>query len=581
MKKLVALLAVIFLFLASFLVVSLIDWDDPVMTEPTAPSTQAPTAEATSEPTAAPTAEPVTEPVTEPTAEPTTEPPTEPPFEAGFTANSDPANWNHLWEIMAGGELVEHYQREDPIFFEDGNYFALPGIASFRGGNYRSDAAYGTADIVNGTMESIWKMSVGYLYESEWAGCGWTGQPLVVQWDQQTKQHMNLYEAKKNKEGLVEVIYAKMDGWVHFFDIEDGSATRDPLFLGMEFKGSGALDPRGYPILYVGSGLDTNGNYQNMYLVNLLDCTVMEKISCFDAFTYRWWFGMDSSPLVDADTDTIIWPCESGILYTFKLNTQYDPVAGTLSMDPEEPVKTRYRHDYRNIEDRHLGYESSAVIVENYAYIGDNAGMLHCVDLNTMELVWAQDLLDDINSTPVFDWGEDGNGYLYLAPSLDYSGGGHKNTLPICKIDARTGEIIWKHEMECVTEDGVSGGALASPLLGRPGTDIENLLIYSIGRSPGAWNGQVVALDKETGKVVWQFQSHSYIWSSPLALYTEEGKSYIFQADQMGYCYLLDGTTGQLLDSLKLGNPVEASPVAFGDKVVLGTRYGVQLFDIN
>ena len=575
MKKFVAVLAVVFLFLTAFIAVSLINSKEPVATEPsgTTPPSTAPSTEP-------PVTEPSTEATTEATTEPTTEA-TEPPFEAYFTENSDPANWNHLWEVLVGDQVVENYQREDPIFFDSGDYFALPGVASFRGGNYRGDGSYGTADISEGTMETIWKMSVGYLNEQEWNGCGWTGQPLVVQWDEQTRQHMNLYEEKKNKDGLVEVIYAKMDGWVHFFDIEDGSYTRDPLFLGMEFKGSGALDPRGYPILYVGSGLEINKKYQAMFIVNLLDCTIMEKFSCFDASTYRWWFGADSSPLVDAETDTILWPCESGIFYTFKLNSQYDPVAGTLSVDPDEPVKTRYLHDYRTVEDRHLGYESSAVVVDHYAYLGDNAGMLHCVDLNTMELVWAQDLIDDVNSTPLFDWGADGNGYLYIAPSLDYSGGGHKNTLPICKIDARTGEIIWKHEMECVTEDGVSGGALASPLLGRPGTDIENLVIYSMGRSPGAWNGQVVALDKETGEVVWQFQTHSYIWSSPIALYTEEGKSYIFQADQRGQCYLLDGATGALLDDLKLGNPVEASPVAFGDKIVLGTRYGIHIFDIG
>ena len=207
--------------------------------------------------------------------------------------------------------------------------------------------------------------------------------------------------------------------------------------------------------------------------------------------------------------------------------------------------------------------------------------MLQCVDLNTMELIWSQDLVDDVNSTPLFDWGADGNGYLYIAPSLDYSGGGKRNVLPICKINARTGEIIWKHEMECITADGVSGGALASPLMGRPGSDIENLLIYSIGRSPKAWDGQIVALDKETGQVVWQFETESYIWSSPVAVYTEEGKSYIFQSDQFGHCYLLDGKTGQVLDDVKLETAVEASPVAFGDKVVQGTRYGVYLFDID
>ena len=72
-----------------------------------------------------------------------------------------------------------------------------------------------------------------------------------------------------------------------------------------------------------------------------------------------------------------------------------------------------------------------------------------------------------------------------------------------------------------------------------------------------------------------------YIWSSPLAVYNEDGKSFIFQSDQFGHCYLLEGATGKLLDDVKLETAVESSPVAFGDKIVQGTRYGVYLFDVD
>ena len=93
--------------------------------------------------------------------------------------------------------------------------------------------------------------------------------------------------------------------------------------------------------------------------------------------------------------------------------------------------------------------------------------------------------------------------------------------------------------------------------------------------------GQIVALDKETGEVVWQFQTKTYIWSSPVAVYNEAGKAYIFQADQNGHCYLLDGATGQLLDEVNVEAVIEASPVAFGDKIVQGTRYGIHIFDVD
>lgn len=530
--------------------------------------------------TAAPTTLAPTTVATEPAPTETEPPPTEPPFEPQMTADSDPANWGMTWEVMADGEVVESYQRETAISFDDADYFALPGVATFRGNNYRSAPSYGTADISSGTMTQLWKTHVGHQADPKWGGCGWTGQPLVVQWDEETKAIMNLYEDKKQKKDLVEAIYAKMDGYVHFIDMEDGSATRDPLYVGMVFKGSGALDPRGYPLLYLGSGIAKGGKSQTMFVVNLIDCTIIHEISGADQFALRRWYAFDSSPLVDGETDTLIWPGESGVLYTIKLNTQYDKAAGTISVSPDQPVKARYTHDYYR-KGRYLGMEASAIAVKGYLYMADNAGMLMCVNLNTMELVWAQDVIDDVNATPLFDWGEDGNGYLYLAPSLDYSNGGVKNEMPIYKLDARTGEILWSHSMTCVTYDEISGGALASPLMGKAGSDIEDLIIFTMGRSPSAWDGQMVALSKATGEVVWQTDVGNYAWSSPNVMYTSGGKSYILQSDASGHFGLYEGATGKLVSSVELGATVEASPVVFNDRVLIGTRSGMYLFEIN
>ena len=98
-----------------------------------------------------------------------------------------------------------------------------------------------------------------------------------------------------------------------------------------------------------------------------------------------------------------------------------DKEAGTISVNPDAPVKTRYTSYYSVEEDRYLGYEASAAIVDHYLYTSENGGLFHCIDLNTMELVWAQDTKDDSNSSPVFEWSEDGEGYLYTAPSLHWT----------------------------------------------------------------------------------------------------------------------------------------------------------------
>ena len=520
---------------------------------PTTTSTQ-PSTEATTIPTTE-----ATIPTTEQT-EPPTEP--EPTLAPAHNEDSDPANWGIKWQIMVDGQIVDSYQSEQEISFGHGDkYFTQEGIPSFRGTNYRTGATYGTAEIADKTLTNIWNKTVGGI--GKWAGTGWTGQPLVARWDQEALANMGIYESKKAKDGLVEVIQTTMDGNIYFFDIEDGSYTRDPINIGMVVKGTASLDPRGWPILYVGSGIVTNGP-PKMYVISLLDNTILYTQSGADTFALRQWFAFDSSPMICAETDSVIWPGESGVLYSLKLNTQYDPQAGTLSVDPQTAVKTRYSSN----TGRTIGYESSIIIVQQYAFIGDNGGLFFCVDLNTMELVWAKNVGDDVNATPVFEWGDDGIGYIYLGTSMEYGNGISR----IFKINANNGATVWEREFDKIPYDkNVSGGVLSSPLLGKEGTELEGQIIFSISKTPNAAKGLLVALDTETGESVWEKSLSRYAWSSVGAFYTDDGKAYIVLGDSSGTISLMDAK-GEVLSTVSLGANIEASPVIFEEFLVVGTR---------
>lgn len=494
----------------------------------------------------------------------------EPTYTPMHTDSSDPENWEIRWDIIADGTIVDTFQREESISFgapED--YFALPGIATFRGNNHRNSAVYGTANVTEQTLEQIWSKQIGSL--NGWPGSGWTGQPLMVQWDSQTKSIMNMYASKQAKEGLVEVIYATLDGFVYFYDLEDGSYTRDPLNLGMNFKGAGSLDPRGYPIMYVGSGDYMSGKAPRFYIVSLIDGSILMEYSGNDSFCQRDWVAFDSSPLIDAETDTLIWPGESGILYTMKLNTVYDKAAGTLTIAPEDTVKTRYYTSRSGTGSYWIGYEPSAVIVDRYLYISENGGMFFCVDLNTMELVWAQDTRDDSNSTPVFEWNGLDGGAIYTAPSLHWTNSGGAGYICIYKLDAKTGEIIWEHRFDCYTVDGVSGGVQSTPLLGKPGTELEGLILYTIARTPNMGDGKLVAFDTQSGNIVWEKHMDFYAWSSPLAVYNDDGTAHIVVCDSVGNMELLDAE-GTVCNKISLGSNIEASPAVYEDTLVVGTR---------
>lgn len=511
---------------------------------------------------------------------------TDSPFVPEKTAVSDPANWGIRWEIFEGSSITHSYEREQPISFGDPeSYFALPGIAAFRGNNYRNNATYGTATVTEKKISTAWSADIGSL--GPWTGCGWTGQPLVVKWDDATLKNMNIYDSKKNKDGLVEAIYATLDGHIYFYDIDDGTYTRDPINIGMCFKGSGSLDPRGYPLLYVGSGDESpDGRRPRMFIISLISGSVLYEYGDNDPLSYRLdndnWCAYDSSPLVDAETDTLIWPGESGILYTFKLNSHYDAASGTVSVQPDDPVLTRYLTDRSGKEKYWLGYESSASIVDHYLYISENGGMFYCIDLNTMELNWAQDTKDDSNSSPLFERVSQDQGYVYTAPSLHWTRDGNmQGSISIYKLDAVTGEIVWEKPYSVHTVDGVSGGVQSTPLLGKKGTDIEGLIIYTIARLPQPDAGRMVALDTKTGEGVWSMDIDDYVWSSPVAYYTEDGKAYIVVCDNAGKITLVDGKTGTVLSSLSLNGPVQSSPVVYEDMLIVGTRhckvYGIRI----
>ncbi|HBU12458.1 MAG TPA: pyrrolo-quinoline quinone [Clostridiales bacterium] len=505
-------------------------------------------------------------------------------------SSTDPANMGFSAKLMVDGSEVPAYTREQAVSFPDGDsYTGMEGIVTFRGNNYRDSASFGTPAVTERKLsDTFWTAETGSLPKGdltqskgsdEWSGSGWTGQPLIVKWDEQTKQVMNLYPEKKQKESLVEVIYATMDGNVYFLDLADGTPTRDKLSIGLPFKGAGALDPRGYPILYVGAGDSLpssagEAGQARVFIYSLIDFTKLYEFGANDPFSPREFHAFDSSALVDEQTDTLFYPGENAVLYTMKLNTRYDPQTGALSIAPSDEAKWTYSTNRTSEEAYWWGMEDSASIWKNYMYVCDNAGDMMCIDLNTMQLVWAQDILDDANASPIFEEDAQGNRFLYVAPSLHWQQDAktHTGRVFIYKLNAMTGEVIWKKPYEVHTEEGISGGVQATAVLGRG--EIADLLIVPVARTPYKRTGRLVALDRATGEERWAFEMDTYAWSSPVAVYAEDGSAYIVQCDGSGgNVHLLDAKDGTLLDTLHVGDTnIEASPAVFGNTIVVGTR---------
>ena len=109
----------------------------------------------------------------------------------------------------------------------------------------------------------------------------------------------------------------------------------------------------------------------------------------------------------------------------------------------------------------------------------------------------------------------------------------------------------------------------STPLVGRG--DCEGLLFTNIC-GLGEHKGTFVAIERSTGAIKYRTKLDFYSWSSPVALYTEEGKMYIFTGDVIGNAYLIEASTGKIIFKQKMAWNFESSPVVVGDCVVVGSR---------
>jgi outer membrane protein assembly factor BamB len=396
---------------------------------------------------------------------------------------------------------------------------------------------------------------------------------------------MNVYPKFKGTE-LQEVIYAAMDGFIYFAELQTGEWTRPPIEIGFTTKGSVTVDPRGVPILYTGQGVDYNGDAYGMpkyRMFSLIDQSLIYEVPGNDPHAYRGWYAFDSSGLLHTPTDIFIECAENGLIYIMKLNTSYDPDTGALSVNPET-VKYRYRNPING----RLGIENSPAIYKNYMFFADNGGLLQCIDLSKLEPVWMADLGDDADSSIVLEETDDGV-YIYVSNELDLRGKkavdeGIKaqDVLMDCsirKFDAMTGEIVWEKSYPCHYDSYINGGFLATPALGKD--DIDDRIITMVAKTGPPLGGRLLALDKMTGGEIWGYDVPNYGWSSPVTVYDNvKGKTYVLYCNFSGNIRLVDPVDGSLVSETSLGANIESTPAVYDDMAVVGS-YEKKIFGIR
>ena len=540
--------------------------------------------------------------------------------------SANPSQFGFSNAIKVAGDDVSSFTRNESLSFgRDNEYSAIPGILTFGGNNYRNTFTYGSVTITDKRLREGWTKTIGAL--GNWSGTGWTGQPLIVQWPVETVAVMNVKQSYKDAAApLTEVIYPAMDGNIYFFNLETGDATRDAINTGLIQKGTACIDPRGYPLLFVGQGIPEKNDQGNpaayVRVYSLISGEQIEQFGGFDWFSRRNWQAYDGSPMIA--NDTLVYGGENGIFYTVKLNAQFNASAGTVSIKPDGLIKSRYEASGYSRDDspgaRWYGFESSVSAFRNYAFVTDNGGRLQCVDLNTLAIKYVVDVTDESDSSVVVEESYDDNTiYLYTGSQTRSKGSDLPEGFGYSyqrKINGLTGAIIWEKRWICSTgEASASGGIVATPHVGRG--QISNLVIYSFSlaaQSNGAsaeptgtidpeelaegetnddavqeqaqnevlpksnadgsytTGGRIVAYDKATGNIIWSIEQANDYWASPVVVYDAQGKAYLIQCDRGGYVTMYDASSGIMLNSIDVGSRIDSTPAVFNNLLVVGTR---------
>ncbi|MDR0366914.1 MAG: hypothetical protein LBH68_08840, partial [Bifidobacteriaceae bacterium] len=321
-----------------------------------------------------------------------------PPTDMGGGRFSRPlkdTNGTIEWWVTGQNDPSVEINWGDPAAYSD-----VPGVFTFRGANYRSSPAYGTPTVTQKQLQIEWTHPIGRVeaYDSIWPGAGWTGQPLLVNWPAATKQAMGFPDSLVAQDDFVEVIYPVFDGHVYRLDMATGQPTKPAMQGTCPFKGTGSVDPRGYPLLYAGQGLpDINGE----------DCPWRYRV--FDLIQNRqvttWngsdpdaprsgWGAFDSSALVDKTSGYLLETGENGLIYKVALAAQFDAAAGSVSVTPSF-AKLAYKTSLST----RMGIESSPAAYRNLLFTQDNDGILAAWDAITLTNIWARAVGDDADAT--------------------------------------------------------------------------------------------------------------------------------------------------------------------------------------
>ncbi len=439
-----------------------------------------------------------------------------------------------------------------PVRFSDRRFVRAPhgsvaGITMFRGNPTRT--WYGTGPLPPDPVR-LWRYPDAAMCGSStlggeartWCGTGWTGQPVV--WER--------------PDGVTEVIFNSYDKSVHFVDAATGEPTRTPFRTGDIVKGSVAIDPDGYPLLFFGSR-------DNLYRIVALDRDPPALLWSRNANESPavWNNDWDGNPaIVD---DIMFLGGENSWFYAFRLNRAY-AADGLVTVDPELLIEfPAFTDELLAAVGREQSIENSVAVYEGRVYFANSAGRVVGLDVTGVDEGEAPVVFDfwtgeDVDASIVVD----ADGMLYVAAEQERFNARGREVGQLVKLDPYTAgdPIVWS--VAVPPRGGGDGGLWATPALGAG-------MLYAPTHT-----GELLAVDTATGEVMWRDEIGFHAWSSPaivddtLVVAVDCGAGGALR----GYDLADPRRPVQVWQTERVGGCIESTPAVWDGRMYVGSRDG-------